>query len=76
MNEHHLLHELLPYRMQSVDTLNLAIRMRFRWPETPPSAFMSTEIWLSKETSMRLLIRLPRRDWYIVAHCWSFLAFA
>ena len=36
MNEHHLLHELLPYRMQSVDTLNLAIRMRFRWPETPP----------------------------------------
>src|SRR5262249_29779307 len=36
VNEHRLLHELLPYRMQSVDTLNLAMRMRFRWPEAPP----------------------------------------
>ncbi len=36
MNEHRLLHELLPYRMQAVNTLNLAIRMRLTWPETPP----------------------------------------
>ncbi len=31
-----LLHELLPYRMQAVDTLNLAIRMRMKWAESPP----------------------------------------
>jgi hypothetical protein len=36
MNEHRLLHELLPYRMQSADTLNLALIMRSRWPETSP----------------------------------------
>ena len=34
MNEHRLLHELLPYRMQVVNTLNLAIRMRLTWPNT------------------------------------------
>ena len=31
-----LLHELLPYRTQAVDTLNLAIRMRMKWAESPP----------------------------------------
>jgi hypothetical protein len=31
-----LLHELLPYWMQAVDTLNLALRFRMKWAEPPP----------------------------------------
>jgi hypothetical protein len=36
MNKHHLLHELLPYRMQAVNTLNLALHFRMKWVEPPP----------------------------------------
>jgi hypothetical protein len=36
MKKNHLLHELLPYRMQAVSTLNLAVRFRMKWVEPPP----------------------------------------
>jgi hypothetical protein len=36
MNSHNLLHELLPYRMQAVSTLNLALQLRMKWAEPPP----------------------------------------
>jgi hypothetical protein len=36
MKPERLLHELLPYRMQAVETLNLALRLRMKWAEPPP----------------------------------------
>ena len=36
MNLDRLLQELLPYRMQSVGTLNLALRLRMEWTDPPP----------------------------------------
>jgi hypothetical protein len=36
MDSDRLLHELLPYRMQAVDTLNLAVRLRMEWDTPPP----------------------------------------
>jgi hypothetical protein len=36
VNQHHLLHELLPYRMRSVAILNFALSMRSKWPDAPP----------------------------------------
>ena len=40
MNKNRLLHELLPYRMQAVDTLNLAIRLQMRWADPPPMSIL------------------------------------
>jgi len=36
MNLDRLLHEIIPYRMQAVATLNLATRLRMKWPNDPP----------------------------------------
>ena len=36
MKKDRLLHELLPYRMKAVDILNLALRLRATWGESPP----------------------------------------
>jgi hypothetical protein len=36
MNNERLLHVLLPYRMQAVDTLNLAVLLQMRWDNPPP----------------------------------------
>jgi hypothetical protein len=36
MNKDRLLHELLPYRMRAVDTLNVALRFQMQWVEPPP----------------------------------------
>jgi hypothetical protein len=33
MKPERLLHELLPYRMQAVETLNLALRLRMKWAD-------------------------------------------
>jgi hypothetical protein len=35
MNETMLLHKLIPYRMQAVDTLNYALRLRSSWSDAP-----------------------------------------
>jgi hypothetical protein len=35
MNETELLQKLIPYRMQAVDTLNYALRLRSRWSDAP-----------------------------------------
>jgi hypothetical protein len=36
MNFDRLLHEILPHRMQAVDTLNLATRYAMKWADYPP----------------------------------------
>ena len=36
MNLDRVVREILPYRMQAVDTLNLAVRLQMRWAESPP----------------------------------------
>src|SRR6476620_4349702 len=36
MNLDRLLNEIIPYRMQAVDTLILATRLAARWPHPPP----------------------------------------
>ena len=36
MNLDRLLNEIIPYRMQAVDTLNLATRLAKSWPHPPP----------------------------------------
>jgi hypothetical protein len=36
MNFDRLLHEIIPYRMQAVDTLNLAMRLWMKWLDDPP----------------------------------------
>ena len=36
MNLDRLLNEIIPYRMQAVDTLILAMRLATRWPHPPP----------------------------------------
>jgi hypothetical protein len=40
MNLDRLLREILPYRMQAVDTLNLAIRLRMNWDVAPPMSIL------------------------------------
>ena len=35
MNETELLPKLIPYRMQAVDTLNYALRLRSSWSDAP-----------------------------------------
>ena len=35
MNETELLQKLIPYRMQAVDTLNYALRLRSSWSNAP-----------------------------------------
>ncbi len=40
MNRDRLLHELLPYRMQAVDVLNLAIRLQMRWVDPPQMSIL------------------------------------
>jgi hypothetical protein len=44
MNENHLLHELLPYRMQAVAILNRALSLRAKWGEALMNIYVNDKL--------------------------------
>jgi hypothetical protein len=60
MDRDHLLNELLPYRMQAVETLNLALNLNTTWGAAPMTLYAVDKL-LSKAlcTASQILASKP-----------------
>src|SRR5215472_16708849 len=76
MNNSRLLHELLPYRMQAVDTLNVALRMQMKW-QTSPSMRIFVEDKVAVEGNLNAFTNPAIEAGLLIARCpdWPLLVF-